>query len=129
VRRNPWNKAIPATKTRAALALANVGWGRLRPPTDATDDPQEGKIRNLRESTKRENKQFADFRLGNQLLQYRLGVGWSFLLESSPGGSPDVGDASDVLLSALAYQTYLGSALGYDEKLDAIARNRLGTPS
>jgi hypothetical protein len=44
------------------------------------------------------------------------------LLESSPGGSPDVGDASDVLLSALAYQTYLGSALGYDEKLDAIAR-------
>jgi predicted ATPase/class 3 adenylate cyclase len=44
------------------------------------------------------------------------------LLESSPGGSPDVGDARDVLLSALAYQTYLGSALGYDEKRDAIAR-------
>jgi predicted ATPase len=44
------------------------------------------------------------------------------MLESSPGGPLDVGDASDVLLSALAYQTYLGSALGYDEKLDAIAR-------
>jgi tetratricopeptide (TPR) repeat protein len=44
------------------------------------------------------------------------------LLESSPGGPLDVGKASDVLLSALAYQTYLGSALGYDEKLDAIAR-------
>lgn len=44
------------------------------------------------------------------------------LLESSPGGPLDVGEASDVLLSALAYQTYLGSALGYDEKLDAIAR-------
>src|SRR4029077_16558008 len=36
--------------------------------------------------------------------------------------SADVGGASDVLLSALAYSTYLGSALGYDEKLDAIAR-------
>jgi predicted ATPase/class 3 adenylate cyclase len=44
------------------------------------------------------------------------------LLEPSPGGPLDVGEASDVLLSALAYQTYLGSALGYDEKLDAIAR-------
>jgi predicted ATPase/class 3 adenylate cyclase len=44
------------------------------------------------------------------------------LLESSPGGPLDVGEASDVLLSALAHQTYLGSALGYDEKLDAIAR-------
>jgi len=44
------------------------------------------------------------------------------LPESSPGGPLDVGEASDVLLSALAYQTYLGSALGYDEKLDAIAR-------
>jgi len=44
------------------------------------------------------------------------------LLESSPGASLDVGNASDVLLSALAYQTYLGSALGYDEKLDGIAR-------
>ena len=44
------------------------------------------------------------------------------LIESSPGGSPDVAGASDVLLSALAYSTYLGSALGYDEKLDAIAR-------
>ena len=31
-------------------------------------------------------------------------------------------EAGDVLLSALACQTYLGSALGYDEKLDAIAR-------
>jgi len=44
------------------------------------------------------------------------------LLESSPGGPLDAGKASNVLLSALAYQTYLGSALGYDEKLDAIAR-------
>jgi predicted ATPase/class 3 adenylate cyclase len=44
------------------------------------------------------------------------------LIESSPGSSPEVGSASDVLLSALAYSTYLGSALGYDEKLDAIAR-------
>ncbi|HLF68219.1 MAG TPA: adenylate/guanylate cyclase domain-containing protein [Gaiellaceae bacterium] len=44
------------------------------------------------------------------------------LLEPSPAGPLDVGKASDVLLSALAYQTYLGSALGYDEKLDAIAR-------
>ncbi|HTK23276.1 MAG TPA: adenylate/guanylate cyclase domain-containing protein [Gaiella sp.] len=44
------------------------------------------------------------------------------LLESSPGV---VGGASDVLLSARAYSTYLGSALGYDEKLDAIARSCL----
>jgi predicted ATPase len=44
------------------------------------------------------------------------------LLEASPEGPLDVGEASDVLLSALAYQTYLGSALGYDEKLDGIAR-------
>ena len=44
------------------------------------------------------------------------------LLESSPGGPLDAGKASNILLSALAYQTYLGSALGYDEKLDAIAR-------
>jgi predicted ATPase len=43
-------------------------------------------------------------------------------LESSPGGLSDFGEASDVSLSALAYQTYLGSALGYDEKLDTIAR-------
>ncbi len=42
------------------------------------------------------------------------------LLEPLAGG--DVRAASDVLLSVLAYQTYLGSALGYDEKLDAIAR-------
>jgi predicted ATPase/class 3 adenylate cyclase len=34
----------------------------------------------------------------------------------------DAARASDVMLSALAYQTYLGSALGYDERLDAIAR-------
>ncbi len=40
----------------------------------------------------------------------------------SHGGPPDVGKASDVVLSALAYQTYLGSALGYDERLDAVAR-------
>jgi predicted ATPase/class 3 adenylate cyclase len=32
------------------------------------------------------------------------------------------GKASTLLVSALAYQAYLGSALGYDEKLDAIAR-------
>ena len=44
------------------------------------------------------------------------------LLEPSSGGPLDGGKASNVLLSALAYQTYLGSALGYDEKLDAIAR-------
>jgi predicted ATPase/class 3 adenylate cyclase len=44
------------------------------------------------------------------------------LLEPSPGGPLDAGMASDVLLCALAYQTYLGSALGYDERLDAIAR-------
>ena len=44
------------------------------------------------------------------------------LLEPSPGGPLDAGKASDVLLCALAYQTYLGSALGYDERLDAIAR-------
>ncbi|MDQ3121768.1 MAG: tetratricopeptide repeat protein [Actinomycetota bacterium] len=44
------------------------------------------------------------------------------LLEPSPGARLDVGEASDVLLSVRAHQTYLGSALGYDEKLDAIAR-------
>jgi len=44
------------------------------------------------------------------------------LLESSPGGPLDAGKASNVLVSALAYQTYLGSALGYDDKLDTIAR-------
>ena len=38
---------------------------------------------------------------------------------SSP---PDAAGANNVKLSALAYQTYLGSALGYDEKLDAVAR-------
>ena len=44
------------------------------------------------------------------------------LLGPSPGSPLDAGKASDVMLSALAYQTYLGSALGYDERLDAIAR-------
>ena len=44
------------------------------------------------------------------------------LLGLSPGSPLDAGKASDVMLSALAYQTYLGSALGYDERLDAIAR-------
>jgi predicted ATPase/class 3 adenylate cyclase len=44
------------------------------------------------------------------------------LLEPSPGVPLDAEQASNVLLCALAYQTYLGSALGYDERLDAIAR-------
>jgi predicted ATPase/class 3 adenylate cyclase len=44
------------------------------------------------------------------------------LLDSSPAGPLDAGTASSVLLSALAYQTYFGSGLGYDEKQDAIAR-------
>jgi predicted ATPase/class 3 adenylate cyclase len=44
------------------------------------------------------------------------------LLEPSPGRPIDAGNASNVLLCALAYQTYLGSALGYDERLDTIAR-------
>jgi len=44
------------------------------------------------------------------------------LLGASPDRTPDPASASNVLLSALAHQTYLGSALGYDEKLDAIAR-------
>ena len=44
------------------------------------------------------------------------------VLEPSPGSTLDAGQASNVLLCALAYQTYLGSALGYDERLDAIAR-------
>jgi predicted ATPase/class 3 adenylate cyclase len=44
------------------------------------------------------------------------------LLEPSLRGRLDVAQASDVLVCALAYQTYLGSALGYDESLDAIAR-------
>ena len=44
------------------------------------------------------------------------------LLEPSPGNLLDAGSASNVLLCALAFQTYLGSALGYDETLDAIAR-------
>jgi predicted ATPase/class 3 adenylate cyclase len=44
------------------------------------------------------------------------------LLVPSPRGPLDAGKASNVLLCALAYQTYLGSALGYDERLDGIAR-------
>jgi predicted ATPase/class 3 adenylate cyclase len=44
------------------------------------------------------------------------------LLEPSPGAPLDAGKAGNVLVCALAYQTYLGSALGYDEQLDAIAR-------
>jgi hypothetical protein len=44
------------------------------------------------------------------------------LLGPSPGSPLEAAKASDVMLSALAYQTYLGSALGYDERLDAIAR-------
>jgi predicted ATPase/class 3 adenylate cyclase len=44
------------------------------------------------------------------------------LIEPSPRGPLDVRNAGNVLLSALAYEAYLGSALGYDEKLDAIAR-------
>jgi predicted ATPase/class 3 adenylate cyclase len=47
------------------------------------------------------------------------------LLQPSPGGPLDAGNASNVLLCALAYQTYLGSALGYDDTLDAIARSCL----
>jgi tetratricopeptide (TPR) repeat protein len=43
-------------------------------------------------------------------------------LEPSPRGPLDAENASNVLLSALARQTYLGSALGYDERLDAMAR-------
>ena len=44
------------------------------------------------------------------------------LLEPSPGAPLDAARVGNVLLSARAYQTYLGSALGYDERLDAIAR-------
>jgi predicted ATPase/class 3 adenylate cyclase len=44
------------------------------------------------------------------------------LLEPSPGGQLDAPQASDISLSALAYEAYLGSALGYDERLDTIAR-------
>ncbi len=44
------------------------------------------------------------------------------LLEPSPGRPIDAGKASSVLLCARGYQTYLGSALGYDETLEAIAR-------
>jgi tetratricopeptide (TPR) repeat protein len=43
-------------------------------------------------------------------------------LEPSPGGQLDAAQASDILLCALAYEAYLGSALGYDERLDTIAR-------
>jgi predicted ATPase/class 3 adenylate cyclase len=58
-----------------------------------------------------------DWHEGSQTFAQLVG-----LLEPSPGGPLDAGKASDVLLCALAYQTYLGSALGYDERLDAIAR-------
>jgi predicted ATPase len=44
------------------------------------------------------------------------------VLESSADGPLDVGEASDVLLSALTYEACLGSFLGFDERLDAIAR-------
>jgi tetratricopeptide (TPR) repeat protein len=44
------------------------------------------------------------------------------LLEPSPAGPIDARTASNVLLSALAYQTFFGSTLGYDERLDGIAR-------
>jgi len=44
------------------------------------------------------------------------------LLGPSPRSSLDAAGAKSVKLSTLTYQTYLGSALGYDEELDAIAR-------
>lgn len=44
------------------------------------------------------------------------------LLEPSPAGRFDAKTASNILLSALAYQTFFGSTLGYDEKLDGVAR-------
>jgi predicted ATPase/class 3 adenylate cyclase len=44
------------------------------------------------------------------------------LLEPSPGGQLNAPQASDISLCALAYEAYLGSALGYDERLDTIAR-------
>jgi predicted ATPase len=47
------------------------------------------------------------------------------LLESSPAGPLDAEAASNVLLSALAYQSFFGSSLGYDERLDGIARASL----
>ena len=47
------------------------------------------------------------------------------LLEPSDDGQTDAAQASDVLLCALAYEAYMGSALGYDERLDTIARASL----
>jgi predicted ATPase/class 3 adenylate cyclase len=43
-------------------------------------------------------------------------------LEFSREGALDVAEASDVLLSARAYQMCLGCLLGFDENLDAVAR-------
>jgi len=43
-------------------------------------------------------------------------------LEFSREGPLDVAEASDVLLSARAYQMCLGCLLGFDENLDAVAR-------
>ena len=47
------------------------------------------------------------------------------LADASRDSPLDLGEPSDVLLSALAYRTSLGSYLGFDEKLDAIARTCL----
>ena len=44
------------------------------------------------------------------------------VLEVSPDDPLDVGKESDVSLSALTYKASLGSFLGFDERLDAIAR-------
>jgi len=44
------------------------------------------------------------------------------LVELSPGGQLDAAQAGDIVLCALAYEAYMGSALGYDERLDTIAR-------
>lgn len=44
------------------------------------------------------------------------------LADTSRDSPLDIEEASDVLLSALTYRTSLGSYLGFDEKLDAVAR-------
>ena len=44
------------------------------------------------------------------------------VLEPAHGGQLDAAQASEISVCALAYEAYLGSALGYDERLDAIAR-------
>jgi predicted ATPase/class 3 adenylate cyclase len=44
------------------------------------------------------------------------------LLELSPAGPIGAGTASNILLSARVYHSFFGSILGYDEKLDGIAR-------